>query len=205
MRRPTPRRRRRRRIAAARSARALKKRRELRPLDFESLSFKVADLGNACWSHHHFTSDIQTRQYRCPEVIIGAGYDTSADMWSAACVFFEAATGDVLFSPHSGDGYSRDEDHLAQAIELLGRMPKKLALEGKHSRELFNKAGELRGIKQKDLKYWDLRSVLISKYKWADADAAAFAAFLQPMLDFNRHRRATAKAMLAHDVARRPR
>ena len=55
---------------------------------------RVVDLGNACWSHHHFTSDIQTRQYRCPEVIIGAGYDTSADMWSAACVFFEAATGE---------------------------------------------------------------------------------------------------------------
>ena len=27
-----------------------KKRRELRPLDFDSLSFKVADLGNACWT-----------------------------------------------------------------------------------------------------------------------------------------------------------
>jgi hypothetical protein len=31
-------------------------------------SAKVVDFGNACWVHKQFTSDIQTRQYRCPEV-----------------------------------------------------------------------------------------------------------------------------------------
>jgi hypothetical protein len=34
---------------------------------------KIADLGNACWTHQHFTEDIQTRQYRALEVLIGAG------------------------------------------------------------------------------------------------------------------------------------
>ena len=29
---------------------------------------------------------------------------------------FELATGDYLFEPHSGDDYSRDEDHLAHII-----------------------------------------------------------------------------------------
>ena len=28
---------------------------------------KVVDFGNACWVHKQFTTDIQTRQYRCPE------------------------------------------------------------------------------------------------------------------------------------------
>ena len=32
------------------------------------LRVKIADLGNACWDHHHFTDDIQTRQYRCSAV-----------------------------------------------------------------------------------------------------------------------------------------
>jgi hypothetical protein len=27
--------------------------------------------GNACWRQRHFTDDIQTRQYRSPEVILG--------------------------------------------------------------------------------------------------------------------------------------
>ena len=52
-------------------------------------------------------------RYRSPEVILGAGYDTSADVWSLACVLFEAATGDLLFSPKEGATWSRDEDHLA--------------------------------------------------------------------------------------------
>ena len=29
---------------------------------------------------------------------------------------FELATGDYLFEPHSGDDYTRDEDHLAHII-----------------------------------------------------------------------------------------
>jgi hypothetical protein len=32
----------------------------------------VVDLGNACWTHRHFSEDIQTRQYRSPEVLIGS-------------------------------------------------------------------------------------------------------------------------------------
>ena len=32
------------------------------------LSCKIADLGNACWTGHHYTEDIQTRQYRALEV-----------------------------------------------------------------------------------------------------------------------------------------
>lgn len=34
----------------------------------------VVDLGNACWTHRHFSEDIQTRQYRAPEVLIGSKY-----------------------------------------------------------------------------------------------------------------------------------
>lgn len=36
--------------------------------------------------HKHFTEDIQTRQYRSLEVLIGAGYSTPADIWSTACM-----------------------------------------------------------------------------------------------------------------------
>ena len=49
---------------------------EVRKLDpcvevVTDLKVKIADLGNACWVHHHFTEDIQTRQYRSLEVLIG--------------------------------------------------------------------------------------------------------------------------------------
>ena len=44
-------------------------------------------------------------------------------MWSFACMIFEMATGDFLFEPRKGDKYGKDDDHLAQMMELLGRMP----------------------------------------------------------------------------------
>lgn len=138
--------------------------------DFYEFDVKIADLGNACWVDKHFTEgkeeysylqlllcycyfdyifisiDIQTRQYRSLEVIIGAGYDTSADIWSTACMAFELATGDYLFEPHAGENYDRDDDHLAHIIELLGPIPKDITLSGRLSHGLFNKRGELRNI-----------------------------------------------------------
>ena len=70
---------------------------------------KVVDLGNACWTYKHFTDDIQTRQYRAPEVLLGANYDTSVDLWSLACIVFELVTGDLLFDPQEGKCWDREE------------------------------------------------------------------------------------------------
>ena len=49
---------------------------------------KIADLGNACFKHHHFSTEIQTRQYRSPEVILGQSYNETADIWSFGCMMY---------------------------------------------------------------------------------------------------------------------
>jgi hypothetical protein len=59
---------------------------------------------------------------------------------------FELATGDYLFEPHSGEDYSRDEDHIAHIIELLGPIPIETAHSGRYSREFFNKRGDKNNI-----------------------------------------------------------
>jgi len=157
---------------------------------------KICDMGNGCWTYHHFTPEIQTRQYRSPEVIIGADYNTSADIWSFACTIFEMVTGDFLFEPRKGTDYDKDDDHLAQMMELLGRMPKNLALSGKHSRKYFNSRGNLRKIR--GLTFWPIKKVLTDKYLFHPDEAQAFADFLQPMLEWHHDRRATADEMLSH-------
>ncbi|KAF7967159.1 hypothetical protein HWV62_35670 [Athelia sp. TMB] len=167
----------------------------------ERITVKIADLGNATWVEHHFTDDIQTRQYRCPEVILGAKWGVSADVWSVACVIFELITGgDYLFDPASGSRYSKDDDHIAQIIELMGEIPKTIAFAGKYSSEFFNRkgsAGELRHINK--LRYWPLESVLHDKYLFPKADADGIAAFLAPMLRLHPDKRARA-GELAHHV-----
>ncbi|XP_051956970.1 SRSF protein kinase 1b isoform X5 [Xyrauchen texanus] len=168
----------------------------LEPLNADKIQVKIADLGNACWVHKHFTDDIQTRQYRSLEVLIGAGYGTPADIWSTACMVFELATGDYLFEPHTGEDYSRDEDHIALIIELLGKIPRKLILNGKYSKEFFTKKGDLRHITK--LKPWGLIDVLVEKYEWAQEEAQNFTDFLLPMLDLIPEKRATAAECLRH-------
>jgi serine/threonine-protein kinase SRPK3 len=166
------------------------------PATGPTLNVKIADLGNACWIDKHFTQDIQTRQYRSPEVILGAPYDATADIWSAACMFFELATGDFLFSPKSSSKYGKDEDHVAQIMELVGEFPKNFAMSGRYSLEIFNKRGELRHISK--LRYWGLEAVLREKYRWAEEEAALFASFLYPMLKVVPRQRCTALDALSH-------
>lgn len=106
------------------------------------------------------------------------------------------ATGDYLFEPHTGSDYSRDEDHLAHIIELLGPIPESIYKLGTQWREFFRKDGSLRHITQ--LKPWGLAEVLQQKYDWNESEATSFASFLQPMLHFDQSQRATAAECLMH-------
>ncbi|XP_030244113.1 SRSF protein kinase 3 isoform X3 [Drosophila navojoa] len=157
---------------------------------------KIADLGNACYDYHHFTEDIQTRQYRSIEVLLGAPYNYTADIWSTACLAFELATGDYLFDPHAGESYSRDEDHLAHIVELLGSIPQSVILRGKHGLKYFTSYGSLRNITK--LKPWSLLNVLVEKYDWDPVEAKKFSDFLLPMLEYNPVIRASAAECLQH-------
>jgi serine/threonine protein kinase len=162
----------------------------------EDVNLAIVDMGNGCWTHHHFTSQIQTRQYRSPETIIGVPYGASADIWSLACMTFELLTGDFLFDPRKGYYYEKDDDHLAQMIELLGPMPKNFALSGKNSKRFFDSTAHLRRIR--GLNYWPLHRVLTEKYKFVKKEAEGLADFLSQMLIWYPHKRATAQEMLEH-------
>jgi serine/threonine-protein kinase SRPK3 len=155
----------------------------------------LADFGNSCWTHKQFTDEVQTRQYRSPEVIVGNGYSTAIDLWSCACMIFELLTGEFLFDPKPGADYSRDEDHLALMSELLGELPETIRLgNGKYRSNFYTSKGELRHIK--DLKYWGLVDVLHGKHRFTKKKAMEISEFLMPMLACDPNERATATYML---------
>lgn len=136
------------------------------PLVDENVFVKICDLGNGCWTHFHFTQRIQTRQYRGPEVLLGIDYDTSADLWSFACMVFELITGDFLFEPRKGPNYKKNDDHIAQMIELLGPMPKNFALAGKNFENYFERDhGKYTYKNIKGLKPFPLKKLLTDKYR----------------------------------------
>lgn len=90
----------------------------LRPV---SCDVKLIDFGNATFRNEHHGSIINTRQYRGPEVLLGAGWDEQSDVWSMACVIIELYTGKTLYPARS------DEEHLAMEEITAGRaMPQRL-------------------------------------------------------------------------------
>uniref|UniRef100_A0A8C6TZA1 non-specific serine/threonine protein kinase n=1 Tax=Neogobius melanostomus TaxID=47308 RepID=A0A8C6TZA1_9GOBI len=164
--------------------------------DLKQIEVKIADLGSSCWVYKHFCEEIQTRQYRSLEVLVGLDYGPPADIWSVACLAFELLTGESLFEPRAADSFSLEEDHIAQIMILLGKIPPAIALTGKYSAEYFNRRGDLRRVGP--VKSWKLYDVLVEKYHFKLQEASEFSDFLLPMLEYCPERRATAAQCLRH-------
>ena len=163
----------------------------------ENIKIKISNFSNACYLNHHFSREIQTRQYRAPEIILGINYNEKVDIWSLGCIIFEMITGDCLFEPRQKNNtFSKDDDHLAQFIELLGKIPKNFALSGTESKRFFTKEGKLGRINTLHKRL--LKDVLIKKYHLKKKEAENLNNFLLPMFEFSPEKRASAKQMLAH-------
>lgn len=131
-------------------------------------------------------------------MLLGSKYNTSADMWSFACQTFEMMTGDLLFNPRKdkNDAYGKNDDHIAQMMELLGKFPRKFSLRGKKAKKYFTNKGNLKRIQK--LQQWPLRHVMMVKYKYTEEEATVFEDFMMPMLKCYPEMRATAQQMLRH-------
>ncbi|XP_069550157.1 SRSF protein kinase 3 isoform X1 [Brachyistius frenatus] len=171
-------------------------REQVNPYSLKEIAVKIADLGSSCWVYKHFCEEIQTRQYRALEVLLGSEYGPRADIWSVACMAFELVTGDSLFEPKAGESVSLEEDHIAQIMELLGKIPPAVAFSGKYFAEYFSRRGDLRHVGP--LRLWSLYDVLVEKYHFLLEEASGFSDFLLRMLDFQPEKRATAAQCLRH-------
>ena len=81
---------------------------------------KIADNGSCIRPEEPRIKPIQTRYYRCPEVLLGLPYDEKTDMWSLGCAMYELITGDLLFDPDDND---IDREHLYLITKSLGSIP----------------------------------------------------------------------------------
>ncbi|CAH1103508.1 unnamed protein product [Psylliodes chrysocephalus] len=160
-----------------------------------NIEIKIADLGNSCWEDHHFSAEIQTRQYRALEVILGAGYGFPADIWSVGCMGFEMVTGEMLFSPKGEESKITNRDHLCLIYETLGGIPQYITEKGTNARQYFSN-GELLRVNKKWLRIWKIEDVLVEKYKWKRVDAIPFAGFLESLIEPDPALRLTASMAL---------
>ena len=112
----------------------------------------------------------KTAPYRAPEILCHAFQcmRPPADLWSTACVIFELFAGTLLFDPHQSNTYSArstgsadtskelNKQQLSLMIELLGKFPRRFALQ---NRDFFNRKGDLKDVGP--IKTIDLRAIMV--------------------------------------------
>lgn len=125
---------------------------------------------------------ISTRPYRAPEVVMGNGWHTAADIWSLACVLFEVQAGSRLFEVHD------DAEHLHAFEARLKRLPSPLKMKSKHSSKFFNPDGTHRRPSSKPVR--PMSEVLKEHPEFAD--------LLSQMLEFDSDKRISAEEALKH-------
>ncbi|KAH8651739.1 kinase-like domain-containing protein [Ilyonectria robusta] len=92
------------------------------------------------------TGAIQGEIYRAPEVILNAGYTSSADIWSLGVMLWDLLEGKGLFNPTApgnADEYD-DQSHLGQIAALIGPPPQKLLSSGQRTSMFYKPNGELK-------------------------------------------------------------
>ncbi|KAH9216886.1 kinase-like domain-containing protein [Leptodontidium sp. 2 PMI_412] len=93
----------------------------------------IADFGHANWidNSQPQINPIQPDCYRAPEVILGTGWGSSADIWNLGVLvllwnMLEGMNTNLFTNINSKDGKYMARNHLAQMIALLGPPPKEL-------------------------------------------------------------------------------
>ena len=167
-----------------------------------SIEVKICDIGNACWFNYHFSTIIQTRQYRSPEVILGINYNETSDIWSLACIIYELITGDFLFNPESGPNFCKNDSHLAKFIEICGKMPRNFIERGENWRKYFDRNGKLK--RMGEIPHINLKNILVQKHKLKENEAQALWDFLKPMLEYFPEKRISARELLRHPWLKMP-
>lgn len=156
---------------------------------------KIVDFGNATFTSGTCNNEIQTRQYRAPEVILGFKYGSAADMWSFGCIAFELLTGELLFQPKSGTEYSEDDDHLASIWETIGNFPLTWASTSKFAWKFFTKNGLK---KVSELNLFEFKQILTTRYAFKNELAEEFSEFLLATLQIDPENRISAENCLKH-------
>lgn len=156
---------------------------------------KLGDMGAGCWTYNKFGDDIVTRPYRPPEVFLRCGYSNSVDIWSVACTLYEIATGECLFYVSSKSKH-REEEQLAQIMEVCGTIPKWMLKTGKHTSKYFKRDFTLKHTKISQTDLCDRMINEVDPSIWSADECVEFIEFLYPMLLIDPKKRYSAAKML---------
>ncbi|KAM5445530.1 putative non-specific serine/threonine protein kinase [Microsporum audouinii] len=115
------------------------------------LEFDIAlgDWGVASWTDSHLSELIQPVALRAPEVLIGAPWGPSTDLWNLGAVILEVFRAVRMFSgrgpPH---GHYEVQYHLHEIVDFFGPFPKSLLQNGDQElvQRYFDSEGRIKNL-----------------------------------------------------------
>ena len=93
--------------------------------------------------------------------------------------------------------YTRNEDHVALMVEIMGNFDRSFVLTGKHRKMYFTKNGVLKPARK--LRPCSLFKFLHSKFGFPHEEALVISDFLEKALQLTPAKRWTARQLLQHD------
>ena len=152
--------------------------------DIDNLNLKIIDFGNAERLDKKIQDEIMIRNYRPPENIMNDYYDEKADVWSVGCIIYEIFTGDYLFEVDKNQKtIEKDREHLHQMFEILGKIPRNMALDCDFTEDLFDNKGRI--LKHKNCEYTSLAEILRKDFDYNEEDSVNIQNYLKKVLAYN--------------------
>ena len=157
---------------------------KLKGFDIDDLNLKIIDFGNAEFIGKTTQDEIMIRNYRPPENIMNEYYDEKADIWSVGCIIYEIFTGDYLFEVNKNQkSIEKDREHLHQMYEILGKIPRNMALDCDFTEDLFDNKGRI--LKHKNCEYTSIEEILKNDFEYDDLNAKNIDIFLRKVFAYD--------------------
>ena len=169
----------------------------------KNTKIKIIDFGSAVEGRDIGNGIINTRQYRCPEVILDCyKWDDKSDIWSIACILVELYTGELLFRTHN------NQEHLSLIEKVCGHYPNWMVKGSKFKdlQYIFTSCNRHRNDKVVDIrkcaKYNDVKRALSNQRTINESICPrhhAFCKFIQYLLKIDPKERPSAAEVLRHE------
>lgn len=130
---------------------------KINEINLDDISVKIIDFGSSEIIGRMESDEILTRCYRPPENILNSFYNEKSDVWVIGCMLYEVLNGNSLFDlrDYNLESIEKDRKHMAQMYDVLGKMPRELAMDCEFSEDIFDSKGRIiknKGIDQRDIK-----------------------------------------------------
>jgi serine/threonine-protein kinase SRPK3 len=168
-------------------------------IDLTDIQVKIIDMGSAEPIGKMESDEILTRCYRPPENIMNPFYNEKSDIWVIGCMLYELFNGHSLFDlrDYNVNSIEKDRKHIAQMYDVLGKMPRDMALDCQFSEDIFDAKGRI--IKNKGIEQRDIKQEICERFELEESEKEDIHDLIFKILNYDYKSRPNCREILDHN------